>query len=243
MGLTSPGPGLPAVAPARSIPQSHPRLAALGDRRQGQERTGRFLSVSVARPEPEEVSRALSTQPNSTPLKDAAPPPHPARERFKPGSQSPPTSGPHYLRRLTPVFGPWLRPNRGGSWIFAPPSDPGRAPRPTALHSQGRVPRARPWKGAGRGPSGLGSTQLCISPELNWPGRPGAWVSKPELLGDNLQAKCQGLGIQLGDPNPLGYFKGARIFSVPAVVRMVSERESWACFPRCEISLRSLFFF
>lgn len=58
---------------------------------------------------------------------------------------------------------------------------------------------------------------------------PLGWVNKPELLGSDLQAKCQGLGILLWDPNYSGRWavlKGLGYFQFWRLLEIVSERES-----------------
>lgn len=57
---------------------------------------------------------------------------------------------------------------------------------------------------------------------------PTRGVSKPGLPGKGLPGKSRGLGVCWSDPI-LSYPKGSRVFSVPAAVRIVSEREKSPC--------------
>lgn len=91
----------------------------------------------------------------------------------------------------------------------------------------GLGPQDKPQEGGARDPCRPGCqpgrvfSQAELAGSSLGPYLPGG-ENKPELLGNDLQAKRQRLGIHLGDPNPfrqLGCLKGAGIFSVPALVR------------------------
>lgn len=183
--------------------------------------TGSFPSMWPGR-SPITPSPALSTRSGATTLQDET---APAQDSVRPTARRTPdpdriTCG--SLGRSRAVAPPLTWAGLGPSPL---PQTRKRAAanRSPALDSQDPASRARPWNGTGRPPPvarpesrpgcaclGNQTGRRSLEPVLP------SGVNKPGLLGNDLQAKCRGLGVHLDDPNSFG--SRTRVFSVPAAV-------------------------